>query len=192
MGGAKKPGLPSSTLQKVPGFVLLACLALLLISIVLWIETSYRKKNLDVAIKEYKQAWELSKKIDVLKKEQKSLHGEVEILEGQLKRDFSWPKKLKHLSELVPKEVWLKQLFFEKKAFKDTHVSILTLKGGLIPQENSNPLATLTSFVNKLKADKFFSVDFENPVLSDFHSEVYKNIDITAFLIEMPLKLKGK
>ena len=192
LGGAKKISTVSSNLQKVPAFLLLTSFILLLVSIVLFIESTYRKKNLETAIKEYKYAWDLSKKIDDLKKEQKALNADNSFLEGYLKRDILWSEKLKQLSVLIPKELWLKKLSLEKKTVKDGSLNVFTLKGGLIPQEGSTPLGTISLFVNGLKADKLFSVDFENPVLSDFHAEVYRNTEITAFVIEMPLINKGK
>lgn len=192
LGGVKKSSTVSGNLQKVPAFLLLIGFILLLVSIILWIESTYRKKNLETAIKEYKTAWELSVKIEDLKKEQKSLNSESSFLEGYLKRDFLWSEKLKQLSVLIPKEVWLKKLSLEKRQVKNAALNLFTLKGGLIPNENSTPLGTISLFVNRLKADKFFAADFENPVLSDFHSEVYKNTEITAFIIEMQLILKDK
>lgn len=186
----KKTAPQKSTLQRVPAFIFTFSLLFFLIGIFLWAGTLYRKKNLESAIKEYKLAQDLNKKIEALKKEQDILKEQINTLNYYLIRDFFWWKKLQQLGSLIPKEVWLKQLVLQKSIVQNSEAASLSLKGGLISQGNNSPIGTLSMFVNRLKDDREFSAGFDNPALSDFRTEIYKNTEITVFLINISLKKK--
>ena len=160
----------------------------LLVGIYLIIETAYRKQSLIRLIEEYTAKQELKKKIEVLKLELDKSEGESNILKNYLQRSITWSKKLSQLRDLIPGEVWLKQLSFEKKSMGGSYFNNLSLKGSLIPKDRNSPIGTLSMFVNKLKQDAMFFIDFENLVLSDFRKETYKNAEVMTFSIEMPLK----
>lgn len=186
--GVRKTPSPRFNLNKVSIFLFSLSFIFLLAGIYLRIGTMYRKKNLYQITQEYKNTLDLTKKTEALKQEQNRLIGEINILNSYLKRDILWSEKLIQLRNLIPREVWLKQLSFEKKSVGSTYLSSLFLKGSLMPQDKSSPVGTLSMFVNKLKEDEAFFADFENLTLSDFRMETYKNIETMAFFIEMPFK----
>ncbi len=175
-------------LDKVLVFLFYFNLIFFLGGITLRLETMFRKIGLFRINREYQQAESLSKKIKALKRQQSELTAESEFLNRYLARDLLWSEKLKQLRSLMPREVWLSQLSFEKKTEKDSTTQTLSLKGSLLPSEELSPIGTLSRFVNKIKEDSAFIAEFDNPVLTDLRAEVYKNKEIMTFLIVMPFK----
>lgn len=148
----------------------------------------YRKKSLSHIISQYQQAEILVRKINVLKLEQNRLTQQLKLFNGYLKRDVLWSEKLSQLRNLIPQEVWLTELSFKKQPVKDSGSGNLYLKGGLILQEKTSSIGTLTNFINRLKEDQDFFADFDNLILADSQTETRKNIEIMTFIIEMPFK----
>ncbi len=187
-GKAKKIAIPEIDIQKPLALSIGLSLLFFLVGIFFRVETAYRRAGLSNITKEYQQEEERVRKINALKQEKDTVAQEAAYLNGYLKRNIIWSQKLAQLRKIIPKEVWLTNLSFEKKTGKDTQGFSLYLKGGLIPQDKTSPLGTLTKFINKLKEDKDFFIDFDNPVLTDFRTELRENTEIITFAIEMPFK----
>ncbi len=145
--------------------------------------TYYQKKNLTRISSQYLQAQNLREEMKAFTQKKDKLTNGISLLSGYLKREIIWSGKLTQMRSVIPAEVWLTKLSLEKKS----GLASFYLSGGLIAKGNLNPIGVLSNFVNKLKADKEFSVDFDKPVLTDLRSEIKNNVEIMVFTIEMPL-----
>lgn len=139
---------------------------------------------------QYVEAEKVKKKISVLTQEKDELASQLSLLGGYLKKEIIWSEKLNQMRNLIPQEAWLTKVSYEKKIGKDI-TSSFYLSGGIIVRGNINPIGVLSSFINQLKANKEFSVDFDNPILSDLRTGIKNNLEIMVFTIEMPLR-QGK
>lgn len=184
-GTQKIPAVPVS---KVPKIIFSLGIIFLFIGVYLRINIIFQRKSLNRIIEEYKNTQELNKKLVSIKLELNNLEEEINFLKVYLKRDINWSEKLIQLRDIIPEEVWLNQLSFEKKFAGTTEIKNLIVKGKLIAPEKASPISALSVFVNKLKQDPLFFTDFENLILVDFHTESYKNIEVMSFFIEMPIK----
>jgi len=197
MGNLKKINLLQSKLSKetpsnspikfniqlLPVALFLFSIVFFLLSLALKMNIFLQKKGLRNIIAQQEQINERIKKTKLVKEEQQRLMDDLILLRGYSKRNIVWSNKLTQLRGLMPERVWLTQLSFEKKS--DT--GKLSLKGGLLPEENKNPLETLSQFVNNLKSDTSFFSDFSNLVLVDSRSQFKGSNEIMTFAIEMPL-----
>ena len=188
LSGSGKAVYPAFNFRGLAVFLLFLNFTFLLSGIYLRIETIYRKKGLYRITDEYQQAEGLAKKIKALNKEQDKSTGELNFLNGYLKREVIWSEKLGQLRDIIPQEIWLKELSSEKISNKDSGFGNLYLKGALIPLDKAEPLGTLSRFINKLKEDNAFFIDFDNLILTDFRTETQGNIEIMTFAIQLPFK----
>lgn len=187
-----KDAEPSITnIQWLPLLLLSLSIIFFLIGVYLRLVTIYQKKGLREAIKQYEEVEAMAKKVKISKEELDKLNGELNLFDGYLKRGIVWSEKLSQLRNLIPQEIWLTQLSFEKKGTGVSDLYSLSLKGSLIPQEKASPIGTLSKFINQLKEDEAFSGDFQNLILSDSRTETKHNIEIMTFTIEMPFR-KGE
>lgn len=187
---AKKAIASAPQIQKVPIFTLSLSIIVLLIGISLRLVNMFQERGLNKVISRYQQAENLAGKFKELKKEQEKLNQEINFVDGYLKREILWSTKLNQLRSLIPKEIWLTQLSFERKEGEELNANSLFLKGGLVPQNKSSPIGTLSKLINQIKEDKEFFIDFDNPILTDLRTEIRKNVEIMAFTIEMPFRKK--
>jgi len=185
---SKEIAFPALNIQRAPVFLFSLVIVFFLISISLRLMTMYQKKGLYDVTRQYQQAEELAKKNRILKQEQDKLIKECNLLEGYLKRNVVWSEKLSQLRNLIPKEVWLMYLSFEKKGIEDSALYSLYLRGGLISQDKTSPLGILSKFINQLKEDKAFFRDFDNPILTDLRTETRQNLEIMTFAVEIPFR----
>lgn len=146
-----------------------------------------QEKGLQDIITQQQKINEIVEKTKLEKKEQAKMVDDIVLLKGCLKRGVVWSDKLMQLRGLIPDRVWLTQFSFQKESDKDSGAGKLSLKGGLLPEENKNPLETLSQFVNNLKSDAAFFSDFSNLVLVDSRTELKDQDEIMTFAIEMPL-----
>lgn len=184
----KDAGPPITNIQWLPRALLSLIIIFFSIAVYLRLVTVYQKKGLREAIKQYEEAEALAKKVKTLKEELDKLNGELNLFADYLKREIAWSEKLSELRNLVPQEIWLTQLSFEKKEAGTVSLSSLFLKGSLIPQEKTSPIGTLSKFINQLKEAQEFSGDFQNLILSDSRTETKHNVEIMTFTIEMPFR----
>ncbi|MCM8801647.1 MAG: hypothetical protein NC912_06615 [Candidatus Omnitrophica bacterium] len=179
---------PTLSVSKIPKIIFSLGIIFLVVGISLRISTLFQRKSLNRIIEEYKNTQELNKKLVSIKLELNNLEEEINFLNNYLKRDINWSEKLSQLRDIIPEEVWLTYLSFEKKSLGTASFKTLLLKGKLIIQEKVSPVSALSIFVNKLKQDPSFFANFENLTLVDFHTETYKNIEVMSFFIELPVK----
>ena len=149
--------------------------------------TYYQKKNLYRIDSQYQKAEKVKEEVKAFNKEKDRLIRGIDFLSGYLKREIIWSEQLNQLRNLIPQDAWLRKLSFEKKAGTE-RVSTFNLSGGLIAKGNASPISILSSFVDKLKSNKEFSADFDNPVLADLRTEMYSGVEIMVFSIEMPVR----
>lgn len=146
-----------------------------------------QEKGLQDIIAQQKKIIEIVENTKLEKEEQQRLMDDIILLKGYLKRGIVWSDKLTQLRGLIPERVWLTRFSFQKKSDKNSGTDKLSLKGGLFPEEDKNPLETLSQFVNNLKSDAAFFSDFSNLVLVDSRSELKGSDEIMTFAIDMPL-----
>ncbi|MFH1129010.1 MAG: hypothetical protein V1699_06360 [Candidatus Omnitrophota bacterium] len=149
-----------------------------------------QQKNFSRVSSQYVEAEKVKEKIRVFTQEKDELDSRVSLLSGYLKKEIIWSDKLNQMRNLIPQEAWLTKVSYEKKIGKDASSSFY-ISGGMMVKGNISPIGILSSFVNQLKADKEFSADFDNPILSDLRTGIKDNLEIMVFTIEMPLR-QGK
>jgi hypothetical protein len=179
--------LPFGRLQKI---LLMLTGVSLLIGLLISVHTFYLKSSLKNISSEYREAEKMKKEIGVLHRQKDLLEKNIVQLSALLNRDVLWSSKLEQLRQIIPQEVWLRELSFEKRR-GEGKVPTLLLTGALVPGPDMNAIATLSHFINRLKENKEFSGDFGNPALSDVRSETREKTEIMNFSIEMPLEKKG-
>jgi len=187
----KDAGPPITNIQWLPRALFSLSIIFFSIGVYLRVVTIYQKKGLREAIKQYEEVEAMAGKVKISKEELDKLNGELNLFDGYLKREIIWSEKLSQLCNLIPQEIWLTQLSFEKKGMGVSDLYSLSLKGSLIPQEKTSPIGTLSKFINQLKEDEAFSGDFQNLILSDSRTETKHNVEIMTFTIEMPFR-KGE
>ncbi|MFH0857922.1 MAG: hypothetical protein V1842_00030 [Candidatus Omnitrophota bacterium] len=186
--GPIEKSLPMGLIVKAKKILILSNILVLVTGLSLRALTFYKKRGLSTITDQYQQAKVFNNKINSLKKQQDELNAELNFLESNLKEDILWSKELAQLRSIVPQEVWLRRLAFEKKGKKDAEASKLTFRGGTISQGRLSSMEILGRFLSQLQEDKVLALNFNNPNLKDSHAEKYRSIEITAFSIEMPLK----
>jgi len=186
-GGVKKMVALKFGMGGLQKILFLLSTILFLGGIILMFYTYYQKKNLSRISSQYWQAEKVKEEISALNKEKDGLISRIDLLNGYLKRELIWSERLGQLRNLIPQDAWLTELFFEKKPGKEERSS-LNLRGGLMAKGNISPISILSSFVDKLKSNKEFSADFDNPVLADLRTEMKSGIETMVFSIEMPLQ----
>jgi len=188
--------LPQLRIQGSPLSLIFLGLSFLAVGIFLDAVGLYQKKEFKRLNTQYNQQYrhleDLAKKKDALEQKLNRITLELNLLSGYLERDLVWSDKLNQLRNLFFKEVWLTELYFEKKGAKakETEEGNLYLKGGLAPQRKSSPIGTLSRFITQLKEDKAFFSDFDNLTLTDFKTDRRNNTEITNFTIRMSFKKK--
>jgi Tfp pilus assembly protein PilN len=190
MGGGPVSFVAKVSLGRVPKALLLLSAVCILCALLVSAHSFYLKSSFKNISSEYKEAEKLKKEIGLLHQQGEALQEDIALLRAFLKRDVIWSAKLEQLQRIIPEEVWLRNLSFEKKQGEDG-VASLTLSGALVPSQNMNAIATLSDFINRLKENKEFSESFGKPTLSDVRSEPRENTEVMNFLIEMPLEKKG-
>ncbi|MFH1076763.1 MAG: hypothetical protein V1753_08010 [Pseudomonadota bacterium] len=148
----------------------------------------FREKSMPQILSQYQQAQDLATKIRNIKTRENELHSEIEFLNRYLARDILWSDTLAVLRDLIPEQVWLTQLSFERADIQNAPLAKLYLRGGLIALGKEKPLELLSMFVNKLKTDNELSKNFNSPVLTDSHNEMYNGKEIMVFSVELPLR----
>lgn len=185
LGGIKKTFIPKFLFGRIQKFLLLLGLISFLMGIFIIIQNIYQKKYLYQIDNQYSEAEKLKQQIGVLSQEKDKIDKEINLLDGYLKREIIWSDKLSRMRNLIPKEAWLAKLSYEKRPGKEQ--SSLYLAGGIIPEQKENAISVLSNFINQLKENREFSSGFDNPVLSDVRTEVKDNMEIMAFMIEIPI-----
>lgn len=148
----------------------------------------FREKSMPQILSQYQQAQDLATKIRNIKAKENELNSEIEFLTRYLARDILWSETLAVLRNLIPEQVWLTQFSFEKQDTPNAPPAKLYMRGALIALGKEKPLEVLSMFVNKLKTDNELSKNFNSPVLTDSHNEMYNGKEIMVFSIELPLK----
>lgn len=184
----KKEMVSPTILGKAMLFVGILTLLFFVGGIALSVVNFLRAKSMPQILSQYQQAQDLATKIRTLKNNENELNGEIEFLNRSMTRDILWSDALARLRDLIPEQVWLTQLSFEKLQIQNAPPAKLYLRGGLIALGKESPLEILSIFVNKLKTDDELSKAFSNPVLTDSHNEMYNGKEIMVFSIELPLK----
>jgi len=174
-------------LQLLPVVLFLLSGIFFLFSLGLNIHIFLQKKGLENIIAQQKKINEIVENTKLEKAKQQMLRDDIALLKGYLKRNVVWSDKLSQLRGIIPERVWLTQFSFQEKRDLDSGIGKLSLKGALFPDENNNPLETLSQFVNTLKSNAAFFSDFSNLVLVDSRTELKGSDEIMTFAIDMPL-----
>lgn len=181
--------LPKFSFGRFPKLLLMLSAICFLGGLLVMAHTMFQRKNLFYLSSEYHAAEKLKKEIGLLQQEKDKLLKEMGLLDAYLTRDVAWSVKLAALRQLLPNEVWLKKLSYEKRLGKEKDFS-LVLSGSLVPKSDSVSIATLSHFVDQLQENKDFFAGFGKPELSDLRSETRNNAEVMSFVIEIPIMSK--
>lgn len=130
----------------------------------------------------------LAGNVEALKKKHGALKQELDDINKYLSAGLVCSKKLRQISVLMPRGVSLSRIAFRGNSIE--------LKGSLLPQETVTPINALSNFVNKIKQDKEFFVDFSDLLMQEARKfekaeiAVVGDKDIEDFLADRPVKVE--
>lgn len=73
-----------------------------------------------------------------------------------------WGMKLRALSSLLPKEMWLTEIYLTDDRIDGVLRDVLQVSGTTYVAEEQNALSVILDYLNALRDDQGFSKDFEN------------------------------
>ncbi len=121
------------------------------------------KGNVDTVISEMKSLQDKNKAIE-------SITGKYQIL---------WAEKLNHLSDSIPRGVWLKKIAFNGE--------VLFIDGSAISRQNEEML-NAQSLVSSLKKNEEFLKHFKDLEIGSIQRRSVNNVGIADFLITVKLE----
>lgn len=104
---------------------------------------------------------------DALIKRKQELSSFLSLLEKDFKRKVVWSKKLSSLSDMVPLEIWIKEINFTGKDKNSWSLDILAAVGYLRTDEEM--LDKINGFIERIKADPVFFEYFEKVSLLEIN-----------------------
>ena len=107
------------------------------------------------------------------------------FLKGIFRRDFSWFAILQSLSQLVPEEMWFRELAL-KEALPVRILEISASVGYLDSDEEK--LKKINSFLESAKQDKILAENFELPNLQDVTKTTTKGQEVLDLKFNLTLK----
>jgi len=132
------------------------------------IRAGYFKRKLFVLDEELKTSSSQLKDIDGLIQRKKELDEFLIFLNQYFKKGISWSEKLTMLSELVPREVWLKEISLRKETKEgkeSVFLDVFAAVGYLDSDEEM--LNKINNFLEALKNNDGFFKDFDNLSLAE-------------------------
>lgn len=161
--------------------------ALLIFATVLRVEVSRKRAALSKITSKIKESDLQAENLEDLRHKQRGLAKELEDVQLYLTPGLLWSKKLIQLGKIMPEEAWLAKLSY-KKGVDPAGKESLNLSGALAPLKDVPFIDALSSFVNKLKADKYFFGDFSELLISEVKTGKKEKIEVMEFEIRLILK----
>ena len=127
----------------------------------------------------------LTENIEDLRSRAGELEQELADINVYLSGGLIWSQKLLQISALMPKEVWLNRLNFQRTGGAK---EFLDLEGALVSLEGIPSINILSSFINKIKADKDFFKDFDDLLVTEVNTDKKEDVEIMNFKIRLLLK----
>jgi len=159
--------------------------ALLAINLLFGIQTIILKTELSLIDKEWKTTEPLLKERDYLLQWKNGYAGIFESIKDIFKRDISWFTILKSLSNVVPEEMWFKEMGL--KEFQGKPVLEIKASVGYLDSDEDK-LNKINSFIEAAKKDKVLSENFDVPDLQDVTKTKENDVDILDLKFSLTLK----
>ncbi len=172
----------SPNLKKMAVGFLLFWLILGAFSFFLMSKINYLKKTISKLEADWKNTEPLTKERDALIKRKKELNGFLALLKEGFKRDIFWSKNLAAFANLVPQEVWLKEISLQQNVALNVGASVSYLK------TDEELLNKINSFIEGLRKDSAFFKDFQNLVLLEINKAGGSNQNIMDFKLRLSLR----
>lgn len=172
----------SLNLKKLLIGFLLFWLILGAFSFFLMSKINYLKKSISKIEADWKNTEPLMKERDALVKRKKELNGFLALLKEGFKRDVFWSKNLSAFANLVPQEVWLKQISLEQNAALNVWAAVSYLKS------DEELLNKINSFIEGIRKDSAFFKDFQNLVLLEINKAGSASQNIMDFKLRLSLR----
>lgn len=130
-------------------------------------KNNYFKKGLARIEADWKNTEPLLKQREAFLKRKQELDSFLILLKEAFKRDIFWSEKLNALTYIVPKEVWLKEIYFRKEGQEQMVLDIWAAVSYLKSDEGL--LDKINNFVEEIKKDSNFFKDFQNLALLEIN-----------------------
>jgi len=174
--------LVSLNLKRLVSGFLLLWLILGAFSFFLMYKINYLKKSFSKVEAVWRNAEPLIKERDALLKRKKELNGFLTLLKDGVKRDIFWSKKLASLANLVPEEIWLKEISLEQGIALNVWAAVSYLKS------DEELLNKINNFIEEIKKDSAFFKDFQNLALLEINKTGDSNRNIMDFKLRLSLR----
>ena len=176
--------------------------------IILLSELKVKEVNKQKLMEQNKKLEEIFRDIDNLKQARITLQQHMNIAKALLSRRIIWSKKFLEISDCMPDEMWLSELYLREivperitRPQFDTIMDfsqpipesneggqILVMKGSVYSKSSDNMLKIINSFVNNLKENADFTKDFTNIELKRSQRVDVGDSAIMRFSLECSLK----
>ncbi len=178
---ARKKQKKKIELKVVFGPIIFVLSALILTIITVWamlaMQLSAKQKRLTKLDSELKDLKFNLQKQEQLEKDKQNLLGKLKFMERQLARDLLWAENLNRLSNLIPPEIWLKNIILHTKKVNQTNINTrLEIQGSTVSLQSEEMIASIGGFMSALKKDPVFSKQFSEIKL--LSSQRSKNADV--------------
>lgn len=163
----------TKTLLVIPALIILL---LFIVWIGLFMQIKSKEKTLVLLDKKLLNIKSSYQEIESLNKNKKELEQKLLFYQGLLENSLIWSERLSAVAGSVPAQVWLTSIYTESKPAR-----ILVIKGSATSLVESEIIASISQFVERLKKQTLFFKDFSEIKLGPILSEKKGNLSVMSF-----------
>lgn len=176
--------LPKISKSKPAAMLPIAVILLLLISwLTLTLQAKNKEKTIALLDKRLLDAKSNYQEIENLNGVKKELSGKLLFYQGFSENNVIWSEKLLLIGNALPAQVWLTNIYTESKPGR-----ILIIRGSSASLIESEMIASISQFVERLKMEASFHKDFSEIKLGPLLSEKKGSLNVMSFSLFCKLK----